>query len=186
VQSGGRVDTGAKSFIVEPSGNFDSIPDIENTYISIPNSEDFIALKDIVTIKKGYIDPPDKIAYFNGQPAIFFATAMLPEYNILEFAPRFKNKLADIKATLPIGYELHIATYQADQVEKTVRGVSLNVLQTLSIVLVVVVLFLGVRTGLIVGAIVPFVMLVTLSIMKFSGIKLERMSLATLIISLGL
>jgi len=186
VQSGGRVDTGAKSFIVEPSGNFDSIPDIENTYISIPNSEDFIALKDIVTIKKGYIDPPDKIAYFNGQPAIFFATAMLPEYNILEFAPRFKEKLADIKATLPIGYELHIATYQADQVEKTVRGVSMNVLQTLSIVLVVVVLFLGVRTGLIVGAIVPFVMLVTLSIMKFSGIKLERMSLATLIISLGL
>ena len=49
-----------------------------------------------------------------------------------------------------------------------------------------VVLFLGLRTGLIVGAIVPFVMLITLSIMQFSDMKLERMSLATLIISLGL
>ena len=186
VQSGGRVDTGARSFIVEPTGNFNSIEDIENTYITIPNSEDFIALKDIVTIKKGYIDPPDKLAYFNGKPAIFFANAMLPEYNILEFAPRFKDKIAEIQNTLPIGYQLNIATYQADQVEKTVRGVSMNVLQTLAIVLVVVVLFLGVRTGLIVGAIVPLVMLVTLAIMQYSGLKLERMSLATLIISLGL
>ncbi len=186
VRSGGRVDTGARSFIVEPSGNFNSIEDIANTFINIPNSDDFIALKDIVLIRKGYIDPPDKLAYFNGQPAIFFATAMLPEYNILEFAPRFTAKIDDITATLPIGYQLNIATYQAEQVEKTVRGVSINVLQTLAIVLVVVVLFLGMRTGLIVGAIVPFVMLTSLSVMMFVGIKLERMSLATLIISLGL
>ncbi|WP_372771422.1 efflux RND transporter permease subunit, partial [Pseudoalteromonas sp.] len=186
VQSGGSVDTGSRRFIIEPTGNFNSIPDIENTYITIPGTEDFIALKDIVTIKKGYIDPPDKLAYFNGKPAIFFSNAMLPEYNILEFAPRFKAKIAEIEQTLPIGYQLDIATYQADQVAKTVKGVSINVLQTLAIVLVVVILFLGLRTGLIVGAIVPLVMLVTLAIMQYSGIKLERMSLATLIISLGL
>ncbi|XQW85599.1 efflux RND transporter permease subunit [Thalassotalea piscium] len=186
IRSGGEIDTGAKSFIVEPSGNFDSVAEIADTYINIPNSEDFIALKDVVTIKRGYIDPPDKLAYFNGQPAIFFAISMLPRNNILEYAPRVKNELAVITASLPIGYQLNIATYQADQVNKTVRGVSINVLQTLAIVLVVVVLFLGVRTGLIVGAIVPFVMLTTLSLMLFFNMKLERMSLATLIISLGL
>jgi multidrug efflux pump subunit AcrB len=186
IRSGGEVDTGAKSFIVEPSGNFGSVPDIANTYINIPNTEDFIALKDVVTIKRDYIDPPDKLAYFNGKPAIFFAISMLPQYNILEYAPRVKAEFKEIVNSLPIGYQLDIATYQADQVEKTVRGVSISVLQTLAIVLIVVVLFLGVRTGLIVGAIVPFVMLTTLSIMLFFDMKLERMSLATLIISLGL
>ena len=186
IRSGGEVDTGAKSFIVEPSGNFDSVPDIANTYINIPNSEDFIALKDIVSIKRDYIDPPDKLAYFNGKPAIFFAISMLPQNNILEYAPRVNTKISEVTASLPIGYQLDIATYQADQVNKTVRGVSINVLQTLAIVLVVVVLFLGIRTGLIVGAIVPFVMLTTLSLMLFFDMKLERMSLATLIISLGL
>tara|TARA_R110001592_G_scaffold166148_2_gene401029 strand:+ start:87 stop:3131 length:3045 start_codon:yes stop_codon:yes gene_type:complete len=186
IRSGGEVDTGAKSFIVEPSGNFGSVADIANTYINIPNTEDFIALKDVVSIKRDYIDPPDKLAYFNGKPAIFFAISMLPQYNILKYAPRVKTKFEQIINSLPIGYQLDIATYQADQVEKTVRGVSVNVLQTLAIVLVVVVLFLGVRTGLIVGAIVPFVMLSTLSIMLFFDMKLERMSLATLIISLGL
>mgnify|MGYP001571019058 CR=1 FL=1 len=186
IRSGGVVDTGAKSFIVEPSGNFDSVPDIANTYINIPDTEDFIALKDVVSIKRDYIDPPDKLAYFNGKPAIFFAISMLPQYNILKYAPRVKTKFENITDSLPIGYQLDIATYQAEQVEKTVQGVSISVLQTLAIVLVVVVLFLGVRTGLIVGAIVPFVMLATLSIMLFFDMKLERMSLATLIISLGL
>ena len=186
VRSGGQIDTGPLSFIVEPSGNFSNFDDIGNTYINIPNSEDFIALRDIVTLRRGYIDPPKKLAYFNGEPAIFFAISMLPQYNILEYAPKVKDKVAEITATLPIGYNIDIATYQAEQVEKTVRGVSMNVLQTLAIVLVVVVLFLGLRTGLIVGAIVPFVMLTTLSIMQFSDMKLERMSLATLIISLGL
>ncbi|MDO6447143.1 efflux RND transporter permease subunit [Colwellia sp. 1_MG-2023] len=186
IRSGGEIDTGAKSFIVEPSGNFNSVSDIANTYINIPNTEDFIALKDVVTIKRDYIDPPNKIAYFNGKPAIFFAISMLPQYNILKYAPQVKTKFEEIIQSLPIGYQLDIATYQAEQVEKTVQGVSINVLQTLAIVLVVVVLFLGVRTGLIVGAIVPFVMLATLSIMLFFDMKLERMSLATLIISLGL
>ena len=186
IRSGGEVDTGAKSFIVEPSGNFNSIADINDTYINIPNTQDFIALKDVVSVKRDYIDPPNKLAYFNGKPAIFFAISMLPQYNILEYAPRVSDKFESIVNSLPIGYQLDIATYQAEQVEKTVNGVSINVLQTLTIVLVVVVLFLGVRTGLIVGAIVPFVMLATLSIMLFFDMKLERMSLATLIISLGL
>ncbi|MEW6995158.1 efflux RND transporter permease subunit [Colwelliaceae bacterium MEBiC 14330] len=186
VRSGGQINTGAISFIVEPSGNFNNIEDIGNSYINIPNSEDFIALKDIVTLRRDFIDPPNQIAYQNGDPAIFFAISMLPDDNILEYAPRVIAKLEEIEATLPIGYNINVATYQAEQVEKTINGVSINVLQTLAIVLVVVIIFLGLRTGLIVGAIVPFVMLTTLSIMQFSDMKLERMSLATLIISLGL
>lgn len=186
ISSGGQVDTGSRSFIVEPTGSFNNTADIANTYINIPNSEDFIALKDIVKLRRDYIDPPDKPAYFNGQQAIFFAIAMLPNYNILEYAPRMKAAIEQLKSTLPIGYQVDIATYQAEQVAKTIQGVSINVVQTLAIVLVVVVLFLGLRTGLVVGAIVPFVMLTSLSIMQFSDIKLERMSLATLIISLGL
>jgi multidrug efflux pump subunit AcrB len=186
ISSGGQIDTGLRSFIIEPTGNFNSLKQLGETYITIPGTEESIALSDIVTLKRDYVDPPDNPAYFNSEQAIVFAIAMLPEYNILEFAPRLKSAIGQLQDSLPIGYELHIATYQAQQVEKTIRGVSVNVLQTLAIVLVVVILFLGIRTGLIVGTIVPFVMLVTLSIMQFSDMRLERMSLATLIIALGL
>ena len=186
ISSGGQVDTGKKSFIIEPSGNFDSLEDLGDTYIRLAGLEEYIALKDIVNISRGYVDPPDKPAYFNGNQSIMFAIAMLPEFNILEYAPRVMANVQAIQTSLPIGYQLEVATYQAEQVQKTVSGVSVNVLQTLAIVLVIVILFLGIRTGLVVGTIVPFVMLATLSIMQFSDIDLERMSLATLIIALGL
>ena len=186
ISPGGQVDTGTRFIVVEPTGNFSSLADISNTHITLPGNDDTIALKDIVNLRRGYIDPPHQPAYFNGQPAIMFAIAMLPDYNLLEYAPRVKTMVTTLENSLPIGYQLDIATYQADQVKKAVRGVSINVLQTLAIVLVVVIFFLGMRTGLIVGSIVPFVMLTTLAIMQFSGMSLEKMSLATLIIALGL
>lgn len=186
IRPGGVVDTGSRSFVIEPTGNFDSIEAIEETPIPIPNSQDTIALQDIASVRQGFVDPPRQLCYFNGEPAIMFAISMLPTQNSLEYSPRVVSVIDDIRQTLPIGYNLDIATYQADQVAKTVNSVSVNVLQTLGIVLLVVMIFLGARTGLIVGAIVPMVMLVTLALMSLYGLALERMSLATLIISLGL
>ncbi|MCU4676803.1 efflux RND transporter permease subunit [Catenovulum sp. 2E275] len=186
ISPGGSIDTGLKSYVLEPSGNFNSIEEIGNLLISLPNLNQPILLRDLAQIKRGYIDPPEKLAYYNGKPALVFAISMLSGFNVLDYSPVLKAKLAEIEQTLPLGYQLEIATYQADQVEQTVYGVSVNVLQTLIIVLVVVMIFLGVRVGLIVGSIVPCVMLISLAIMNFSGINLERMSLATLIIALGL
>ncbi|XOV78270.1 MAG: efflux RND transporter permease subunit [Aestuariibacter sp.] len=186
ISPGGQIDTGARNFVIEPTGNFNSVDDIGATHIAIPGSEETLALKDLLTIKRGYRDPIYQPAYFNGKPAIMLAINMADNFNILEYAPRMKAKIDEIEATLPIGYHINISTFQAEQVEKTVMGVSFSVLQTLAIVLVVVILFLGVRTGLVVGSIIPFVMLVTLAIMQLTGISLQRMSLATLIIALGL
>ncbi|MBF0192908.1 MAG: efflux RND transporter permease subunit [Magnetococcales bacterium] len=186
IRPGGQVDTGGRSFVIEPTGNFKTIKDIGATLISLPGSEDVVALSDLVNIHRGYIDPPNQKSYFNGKPAIIFAISMLSGYNVLEYAPRMQTTIENVAKTLPIGFNLEIATWQADQVANTVNGVSINVGQTLLIVLLVVVLFLGMRTGLIVGSIIPFVMLTTLAFMNIFDIALERMSLATLIIALGL
>lgn len=186
ISPGGQIDTGSTAFVVEPTGNFDSLNDIGETHISIPGSEETFALKDLVDIKRDYRDPIYQPAYFNGEAAIIFAVNMSDKYNILEYAPRLKIAIQEILNTLPIGYNIEIATWQAEQVDKTVKSVSMSVMQTLVIVLVVVILFLGLRTGLVVGSIIPFVMLVTLAIMQFTNMTLERMSLATLIIALGL
>ncbi|RVU38446.1 efflux RND transporter permease subunit [Hwanghaeella grinnelliae] len=186
IRPGGNVNVGPEEIILEPTGNYQSVDDIGETLITLPNNSDVIPLKDIVSIRRDYADPPERPSYFNGEPAIMFAISMLSGQNVLEYAPRMKAEIQRIEDTLPIGYELKIATYQADQVRATIDGVSLNVVETLAIVLVVVMVFLGVRTGAIVGAIVPCVMLGTLGIMSLAGMELQRMSLATLIIALGL
>jgi multidrug efflux pump subunit AcrB len=190
IHPGGEIDAGARSFIVEPTGDYLSIEELGDTLIRIPASsglkESVIPLKDIVTIKRDYVDPPHQTSYFNGKQAIVFAISMLDGFNVLEYSPRLLESINEIKETLPVGYNLDIATYQAAVVDSTISGVSLNVVQTLAIVLLTVILFLGIRTGSIVGSLVPLVMVITLALMAIFDIKLERMSLAALIISLGL
>lgn len=195
IQPGGTVQAGNRQFIIQPTGNFDDLTTIRDTLIPLPtpNGEPagVISLREVATVTKGTLDPPQQLAYYSSaaiaaEPAIVLSIAMLEGYSVLDFGQAISAELDEIQGTLPVGVELDIATFQADQVASAVYGVTTNVLQTLAIVLAVVILFLGLRTGLIVGAIVPAVMLVTLAIMGFAGMTLERMSLATLVIALGL
>ncbi|WBA09864.1 efflux RND transporter permease subunit [Salinivibrio kushneri] len=182
----GRIHIEDTTLAISSSGEFTSIQDIRNVLIPTDNEAGSVTLGDIADISRGYADPAPRRAYFNGKPAIVLAVMMQPEQSVLNFARRAEKVMTDVKQSLPVGVNLDRITWQADQVENAVYGVSANVLQTLAIVLGVVILFLGVRTGLIVGTIVPAVMLTTLAIMHFFDMTLERMSLATLVIALGL
>ena len=184
---GGSIQTGLTEIIIEPTGNFQSLEDIENVIFELPSSKEVAYLKDILTVKRGYIDPPKKKAYFTGQPAIVLAVSMMEKgVNVLEFSPRVVKRIKEWQNRLPVGYKLDFATYQSDYVKESVDNVVNNLYQTLGIVLVVVMIFLGFRTGLIVGTVIPLTMLMTLVCMMLMGIELHRISLATLIISLGL
>jgi len=146
---GGSIDTGAVEMVVEPSGNFRSVEDIENVVIKLPQSKEVAYLKDIATVKRAYIDPPQNKAYFNGSPAIILSVEQMEKgVNVLDFSPRVKHRVEEWQNRLPIGYKLDIAHYQADYVADSVNGVAMNLLQTLATVLVVVMLFLGCRITL--------------------------------------
>jgi multidrug efflux pump subunit AcrB len=183
---GGQIDTGDIAFILTPTGDYRSLSDIEATLLNVPGAEGLVRLGDIATVRAGYIDPPRNKAFFNGKEAIVLTLAMRSDQSVLNYSRRASQTIDALRDTLPAGLNLDIITYQADQVGDAVYGVSVNMLQTLAIVLIVVMILLGIRTGLIVGSIIPAVILATLGVMGVFGLQLERMSLATLIISLGL
>ncbi|TQV74174.1 efflux RND transporter permease subunit [Exilibacterium tricleocarpae] len=186
VNPNGLADLGERAVLIGVSGEFKRIDDIESVLIRTPNEGSLLQLRDIATVTRGYAEPYQTGAFFNGEPAIVLAVSMQPEESVLNYSERALNTINDLQATLPAGANLDIITYQADQVANAVYGVSVSVLQTLAIVLGVVILFLGLRTGLVVGSIVPGVMLATLAVMGIFDMQLERMSLATLVIALGL
>ena len=186
IQPGGQLDAAAQNVIVVPSGNFQSVDDIENVEFTIPDSRQTIRLRDILTVERGFADPPRDLAYFNGQRAIVISVSITPGVNSVEFGEQLTAKLAGLEAQLPIGYVLDMATFQPDLVEAAVDGGLGNVYLTILIVLVVVMLFLGVRTGLIVGSFVPLTMLMGVIVMGLFGIEFERVSIASSIIALGM
>ena len=152
----------------------------------IPGSGKPIPLRDIVQVTRDYADPADRPVFFNGHPAIVLSVSILDGVNSVEFGRRLTRRLAEIQQSLPIGYVLEYATFQPDLVERAVNGAISNLGQTLVIVTLVVVLFLGVRAGLIVGAFVPVTILLALVGMSIWHVELQRMSIATAIIALGI
>ena len=149
-------------------------------------TEETIRLRDLASVRRGYVDPPVQPFYFNGEQAILIGVSMAEGRNVLDVGPRVVERLAELERELPVGFQLRIGNYQPTHVERAVAAVRSNLLQTIGIVLVVIVAFLGVRTGLIVGLHVPLTMIVTLVVMYYFDIAMHRISLATLIISLGL
>ncbi|MDN3553877.1 efflux RND transporter permease subunit [Halomonas almeriensis] len=182
---GGVLDTGEQRLALAVSGEFEDLEALGNSEIRLPDGST-LRLRDLAELRRGYQDPAHRTAYFNGEPAIVFAISMLEGQSVLDFGHAIQARLDDLRTTLPAGYSLDIMTFQPDQVANAVYGVTASVIQTLAIVLAVVVLFLGVRTGLIVGSLVPAVMLVTLAVMGLTEMTLQRASLATLVIALGL
>jgi multidrug efflux pump subunit AcrB len=183
---GGTIDAGDRSFSLTTTGSFDSLADVREVLVRVPSDGSLIALEEIAEVRREFADPPPRSAFFNGREAIVLAIVMQPSESVLNYSKRVRPVIESLQETLPVGLNLDIVTWQADQVEKAVYGVSANVVQTLLIVMAVVMLFLGLRTGLIVGSIVPTVMLITLAVMGVFEMNLERMSLATLVIALGL
>jgi len=183
---GGRINIDEVEIIVETQGRFKSIEEIGEVLIPISGTESSIPLRDIATVRKAYVEPIHNPAYYNGHQAIVLSVFILRGVDAVEFGERLQNKVKEIEQSLPWGYVLEFATYQPELIKKAVSGMVINVVESVAIVLVVVMLLLGFRTGLIVGSFIPLVMLFGILTMYALGIDMERMSLATMIIALGM
>jgi multidrug efflux pump subunit AcrB len=186
VLPGGSIDTGQREIVVTPRGDFESVADIENVPIEIPGTGEVINLRDIASVRRGYVDPPTAPFYYDGEQAVLIGVSMADGQNVLDVGPRIVERLEALERVVPVGFRLRVGNYQPTHVERAVAGVRSNLFQTIAIVLIVIITFLGIRTGAIVGLHVPLTMIVTLAVMFYYDIALHRISLATLIISLGL
>lgn len=182
---GGSIAANGQRITIEPSGSFTSVEEISNVPLELPEGG-LVYLRDIFLVERGYVDPPSRPAYFNGNPAVTLGVAMVTGSNIAEFGRELEALLSSERYGLPLGMSLDFATYQPPLVEASVADATSNLLQTIATVLVVVILFLGVRTGLIVGSIVPLAILAALVGMSLWEIPLHRISIAAIIIALGL
>ena len=185
VLPGGTIDAAGQSIVIEPSGDFRSIAEIENLAISTRDGA-LLYLQDIARVRRDFVDPPEAPAFFNGEPAVVLGVAMVSGSNVVAVGRQVAARLAELEPALPLGMSLDVAIFQPDLIRSSVRNASVNLLQTMTVVLVVVMLFLGWRMGLIVGAMVPMTMMVTLAAMWTGEIALHRVSIAAVIVALGL
>ncbi len=183
---GGSINADDRVIVIEPSGNLKSLDEIKNIQVMVPGSDQVVYLQDIAEIRRSFVEPSSYAAFYNDKPTVILAVSMVPRYNIKDFGKEITARVDELRLELPLGLELDYATYQPTLVEKAVGSAVSNLYQTVGVVFFVVIMFLGLRTGLIVSMIVPITILCSFILMNLWGIDLQRMSIAAIIIALGL
>lgn len=188
VAPGGLVSASGMAMTAATSGELRSAEDLRRFLVSAtgPSGTRQVPLGQLARIEVRPADPPEAAAVYQGMPAVVVAVSMAPGYNIGDFGAQLRAKLEETAQQLPAGFEQHVVTFQADVVAREMGRMHQVMGETIMIVMIVVMLFLGWRTGLIVGAIVPLTILGGLIAMRALGVELQTVSIAAIIMALGL
>lgn len=184
VAASGVFQEGPERISVRVSGQFTSEASLKAVNLRI--NDRFFPLTDVATITRGYVDPPQSLFRYNGQPAIALAIGMKSGANLLHFGEGLAEEMRKITADLPIGVGVHKVADQPVVVEEAVHGFTKALFEAVAIVLAISFISLGIRAGLVVAIAIPLVLAITFVVMEYAGISLQRISLGALIIALGL
>ena len=150
------------------------------------DSGQLIRLSDVASIHRGYEEIPSHLLRMNGKPAMALGISFAPGVNVVEVGERIGDRLAQLERFRPAGIAVENLYNQPDEVEKAVAGFIFNLVAAVVIVVGALLVTMGWRSGLIVGATLLLTMLGTFILMKIDGWELHRLSLGALIIALGM
>ncbi len=186
LSSGGQINVEDERIILEPTGNFNDVSDIEEMLIPVGEGGQVLPLKDITNVRKGYINPPTQIVRINGKDALSLHVSLKDGANIIKLGDELNGVLAKWREKLPVGLEVSRLASIDTYIDLKISDFIGNLLQSIAIVLAVMLIFLGFRTGLVIASLIPIVTITTLFIMGLIDVGLNQITLAALIMALGM
>ena len=197
VSPGGSIDTDEGKFNVRPGGEFDAVSEIETLTVGAVQSgqsANQVSLTDIgLSVNRSYTDPAEVYCRFTEDrgtfPAVMLGVTMKSGSNIIDICEACVervDRLMHIEQALPRDVSITPVSQASDNVSAKIDDVISNVVSAIVIVVIVVYLFVGLRTSLVMAANIPFVVIGAIAIIRVFGVELEQISLASIIIALGL
>lgn len=185
VVDAGGIDVGSNRLRIESTGNFYSLDDIRNLTIVSRTGEHF-RLADITRIEESYQTPASNLMRINGQPAVGIAISTVPSGNVVDMAAAVKESLQQMSGSMPEGFELVTLYDQGYESAVANQGFILNLIISVLTVVAILLFFIGFKNGLLIGSGLVFSIFATLIVMLCTDIALQRMSLAAIIIAMGM
>ena len=185
VVDAGGIDVGSNRLRIESTGNFYSLDDIRNLTIVSRTGEHF-RLADITRIEESYQTPASNLMRINGQPAVGIAISTVPTGNVVDMPAAVKESLQQMSGSMPEGFELVTLYDQGYESAVANQGFILNLIISVLTVVAILLFFIGFKNGLLIGSGLVFSIFATLIVMLCTDIALQRMSLAAIIIAMGM
>lgn len=181
---GGHLDLGDRRFNVQTSGTYQSLDDIRNTIIHSDGTK-LIYLKDIATVEMDYEDLT-YFARFNQHKAVWLTLTQKEKANIFNVMNHIKDEINDFQKTLSPKIQLKTVFDQSQSVAYRLNGFFMNLLQGVLLVGIVIFLAMNVRAAIIVMLAIPISILIGIGFVDVSGYGFQQMTIAGLVIVLGI
>lgn len=182
---GGSVNVEDERIVLEPTGNLDELADIRSLLIPVGGGQ-LVQLEDIASVRRGDIDPPRQLVRVDGVEAITLHISLKDGANIIMLGEEVDAVVADWQSRLPMGLDIQRVSSLDTYIQTKIDGFVGNLVQAVLVVLVVMLFFMGLRTGLVIASLIPIVTVMTLLLMGLVGQGLNQVTLAALIMALGM
>ncbi len=184
----GNITLGREYIAVNPTGEFKSEQQFGDLLISSKDQESgsLIYLRDVADIKRGYQDPAKTYVRFDKKPAVGLGISTVQGGNVITMGESLQEKFKELENQIPLGMEMNVISMQTEAVKTAINGFLVNLGQAVAIVVIVLLIFMGLRSGLIIGAILLITIMGTFVFMAMGEVTLERISLGALVIALGM
>jgi len=186
VQPSGQVMLGDDYVRIEPTGEFRCETQIGDLLITSPATGGAFRLRDIAEIRRGYQDPPGQVMRLDGRPAIGMGISTVAGGNAVTMANAVEARLAELEPFRPPGMKLNVIYNQGGRVDQSVNEFMLNLALSVVIVIGLLFVFMGLRSGLLIGVSLLLTIFGTFLYMWLSDIALHKISLGALMLALGM
>lgn len=186
VSNAGALQVGPDSVRIHPSGEFQSVAELEQLIISNPAAKELIYLGDVAKVYRASAEVPSHLIRFGGNSALSLGVSFTSGVNVVKAGEAVRQRLQQLEYTRPVGMEISEIYNQPAEVQHSVDGFILNLVEAVVIVIVVLLVFMGLKSGFLIGLILLLTVLGTFIFMQQMQIELQRVSLGALIIALGM
>lgn len=181
----GAVETSSNRLRVAVTGSFGSLEELENLTVVSRNGA-YFRLGEIASLRESYVRPARSIMKIGNIPAVGIAISTVADGNVVEMAERVAQRVSQLRSDMPEGYELDIIYDQGHESAVANDGFVMNLVVSVLTVVGVLLFFIGLKNGFLIGSGLVFSIFGTLIYMQATGIALQRMSLAAIIIAMGM
>lgn len=185
VVDAGAVENGNNRLRIEARGSFTNLAEIENMTI-ISGTGEYFRLKEVANVSEEYMRPARNLMKINNTPALGIAISTVADGNVVDMAALVKETVERINTEMPDGYKLTPIYDQGYESAVANDGFILNLIISVITVVAVLLFFIGFKNGVLIGSGLVFSIFATLIYMHANGIALQRMSLAAIIIAMGM
>jgi multidrug efflux pump subunit AcrB len=185
VINAGKVKVGSEFITISPTGGVKTVKQFESILISGGGKRQ-IYLRDVATVRRGYVEPQDVLLRYDGQQAIGLGISTVSGGNVVTMGEALGKRMKELREQVPVGIDFGKVSMQSEAVSVAINGFLVSLMQAVAIVIIVLLLFMGLRSGLLIGFVLLLTILGTFIFMVPMEVALERISLGALIIALGM